>query len=212
MGILISVCKNCLKYGFDINTPSRTRTTPQQISQPNPLKIEHSRNKSKLKQKVLVIWNLLVWLSHLTLHSRVQMLLLRSRMCFVFPCWDFPWNQTWGTVIFDQIHSWTTARPHSRGGIPSLPGSSTEPTEVPFSMNGQRWPRVSDEDAKGALLAQVNKIFTTGMSKEETCWWFYLIPCGFNRDSWGDVVLPFPQKLWLIWKEASHPLVWIITN
>lgn len=110
MGILVSVCKNCLKYGFDINTPSRTRTTPQQISQPNPLKIEHSRNKSKLKQKVLVIWNLLVWLSHLTLHSRVQMLLLRSRMCFVFPCWDFPWNQTWGTVIFDQIHSWTTCQ------------------------------------------------------------------------------------------------------
>lgn len=57
MGILISVFKNYLKYGFDINTPSRTRTTPQQISQPNPLKIEHSRNKSKLKQKTLATQN-----------------------------------------------------------------------------------------------------------------------------------------------------------
>lgn len=132
---------------------------------------------------------------------------------FCFPMLGFPMKSNMGHCdIWPNSQLNHLPDPHSRGGIPSLPGSSTEPTEVPFSMNGQRWPSVSDENAKGALLAQVNKIFTTGMSKEETCWWFYLIPCGFNRDSWGDVVLPFPQKLWLIWKEASHPLVWISTN
>lgn len=57
MGILISVFKNYLKYRFDINTPSWTRTTPQQMSQPYPLKIEHSRNKSNLEQKILVTQN-----------------------------------------------------------------------------------------------------------------------------------------------------------
>lgn len=130
--------------------------------------------------------------------------------------------------MFDQFHSWTTCLawpdPHPRSGIPSLPGSSTEPTAAPFPMRGQSWPRVSDEDSKGALLAQVNKIFSTGISTGEMCRWFYLLPHGSYRDLWSDLVLPFPQKLWLIWKEASHPLlilrvgvhasrsVWISTN
>lgn len=34
-------------------------------------------------------------------------------------------------------------------------------------MNGQKCLHVSDEDTKGHLLAQVNKIFTTGISKGE---------------------------------------------
>lgn len=67
MGILVSVLKNYLKYGFDINTPSRTWTTPQQISQPNPLKIERSKKKSKLKQKIIVAQNFLILISpHIT--------------------------------------------------------------------------------------------------------------------------------------------------
>lgn len=130
-------------------------------------------------------------------------------------------SDTWSVSQLNHLPGLT--RPHSRTGIPSLPGSSTEPWQ-PLFQRWQRWPRVSDEDSKGALLAQANKMFTTGMSTGEMCRWFYLLPRGFYRDLWSDLVLPFPQKLWLIWKEASYPLlilrvrvhasgcVWISTN
>lgn len=113
------------------------------------------------------------------------------------------WNQTPDTVILDQIcsqkHMTGPNRPPFKRWI-----SLTKPTAASYFMSWSRATSGIDEHTKGALIAQVTKIFANEFSKDK-----YVDGCIFLMDPTRiseEIQFYHSYKnLQFIWREAGHP-------